>query len=156
MKKPWERGYIPKPGPKPAWKGPATPEGWIRVERDDCVEFRRPGTRVFSHDLLIGQCGKPWRLWLSTGYGELRAPDMVMWSLKALLVWHQVEACNRTPEEQFIASPTGRQATKAAALCAHYGMGPTAIQQSLKGSMRGEDKEFGTDLSRLEALIWRL
>jgi len=106
---------------------------------------------VFSYDLLIGQCGKPWRLWLSTDYGEFRAPDMVMGSLKAMLVWYRVEASSRTPEERFLASPTGRLAGKSVALSAHYGMGPTGIQNLLRRNMRGEDKELDIDAYSLFA-----
>lgn len=143
MKKPWEKGYIPKPGAKPGFKGVETPEGWTRDLRTDCVEFYRMGARLWTHDRIIGQVGKPWKLWFNHNAGVFRQPDMVMPSLKALLVWYQVEQANQGDDVDAMtaynqadvyANLAGavpmraaltncpRQTGKSAALAAAYGM----------------------------------
>uniref|UniRef100_A0A6M3M5X6 Terminase n=1 Tax=viral metagenome TaxID=1070528 RepID=A0A6M3M5X6_9ZZZZ len=125
MKKPWEQGYIPKPGKKPQYKGPATPNGWVREDRADCVEFRRMGATLWTHDLIIGQVGKPWKLWLDHSAGVFRQPDMKMTSFTALIAWYEVERANREPEMYQLptdATVTGRNRHKAAAFALNYGM----------------------------------
>jgi len=131
MKKPWERGYIPQPGPKPVFKNVETPEGWERGDRTDCVEFFRPsgkpGSAWWGVDVIIGKVGKPWRLWINHNAGVFRQPDMAMPSLKALLVWYQVELSNCAPEPRRQVTQTGRQVGKSAMLAAAYGAGRKQI-----------------------------
>lgn len=124
MKKPWDRGWIPKPGHKPGSAQVQAPKGWRSAERSDGVwEFTRRGATHWSRDVIVGRWGEPWKLWLNKSPGVFRAPDMQMRSLKALALWYEVETADRPEPEPFdwSRSPTGRQAAKAAALGARYG-----------------------------------
>lgn len=126
MKNPWDRGWIPKPGHKSGDALVQAPKGWVRVTRGDGVwMFERGGETLWSRDMILGRCGEPWKLWLNHNTGVLRAPDMQMRSLKALVAWYEIETADRPKPEPFDWSktPTGRRAAKAAALGARYGMG---------------------------------
>lgn len=133
MKKPWERGWIPKPGHKSGDALVQAPKGWARVPRDDGVwMFERRGETLWSRDMILGRYGEPWKLWLNHDADVFRAPDMQMRSLKALVAWYEIETADRPEPEPFDwSSPTGRQAAKAAALGAHYGMGAKRMTEVL-------------------------
>ena len=139
MKKPWEQGWIPKPGRKSGGALVQAPDGWARVPRDDGVwMFVRDGETLWSRDMILGRCGEPWKLWLNHDVSVFRAPDMQMRSLKALAAWYEIETADRPKPEPFdwSKSPTGRQAAKAAALSAHFGMGAKRMTEML-GTWRG-------------------
>lgn len=125
MKKPWEQGYIPKPGKKPQYKGPPVPEGWTRIKRTDCVHYTRNGLNIWAQDVIIGLAGRPWKLWLNHTPATFRQPDMQTTSLSALLVWYEVERASRVeeePSEVLIDYKTGRQVGKSVMLGLNYGM----------------------------------
>ena len=134
MKKPWERGWIPKPGRKSGDALVQAPKGWVRVPRDDGVwMFERDGEPLWSRDMILGRYGEPWKLWLNRNAGVFRAPDMQMRSLKALVAWYEIETADRPKPEPFDwnKTPTGRQAAKAATLGARYGMGAKRMAEVL-------------------------
>lgn len=132
MKKPWERGWIPKPGRKSGDALVEAPKGWVRVPRTDGVwMFERNGETLWSRDMILGRYGEPWRLWLNHNAGVFRAPDMQMRSLKALVAWYEIETADRPKPFDWRKSPTGRQVAKAAALGARYGMGAKRMAEVL-------------------------
>lgn len=134
MKKPWERGWIPKPGRKSGDALVEAPKGWVRVHRPDGVlMFQRGGETLWSRDMILGRYGEPWKLWFNHNAGVFRAPDMQMRSLKALTVWYEIETADRPEPEPFDwnKTPTGRQAAKAATLGARYGMGAKRMTETL-------------------------
>lgn len=127
--KPWEKGWIPKPGAKGAVHR-APPEGWTRIRRNDFDHYVRGGASVWEQDAIIGRPGEKWRLWLDHRPGLFRAPDAEMKSLAALLVWYKIETAART--DTTTQSDSYRQMFKAAQLARSYGMGRLKLmQQSL-------------------------
>lgn len=139
MKKPWERGWIPKPGRKSGGALVQAPDGWARVPRaDGAWMFERNGETLWSRDVILGRFGEPWKLWLSYKSGVfLRAPDMQTRSLEALAAWYEIETADRPKPGPFDRgkTPTGRQAAKTAALGAHYGMGAKRMTELLGGDI---------------------
>lgn len=155
MKKPWERGWIPKPGHKSGDALVQAPKGWVRVPRADGVwMFERDGETLWSRDMILGRYGEPWKLWLNHNAGEFRAPDMQMRSLKALTVWYEIETADRPEPEPFDwnKTPTGRQAAKAAALSAGYGMGAKRMTEVL-GARYGAPQNIPRG-HQLDALVY--
>jgi len=148
MKKPWEQGYIPKPGKKPKFTGPATPKGWHRVERGDCVQFDTKGASLWTFDRIIGVVGKPWKLWLNHNIATFRQPDMQMGSLNALLVWYEVEQANREPEMYNL--PTDATVTFAL----NYGMSAPRLRSQLMAYQQFAGVK--EDAGYVNALTYRL
>lgn len=132
MKKPWERGWIPKPGRKSGDALVQAPKGWARVPRDDGVwMFERVAETLWSRDMILGRYGEPWKLWLNHNAGVFRAPDMQMRSLKALVAWYEIETADRPKRPSGWYASDFKQAAKAAALGAHYGMGAKRMTEVL-------------------------
>jgi len=72
-----------------------TPEGWQRVKRRDCIEFRRPAA-MFTFDQIVGRPGALWSLRLRVGgWSGVKRPVIELRSLKALLVWYEVDKATR-------------------------------------------------------------
>lgn len=130
MKKPWERGYIPKPGPKQVELNVPTPAGWVRVKRRDCIEFRR-STGMFTYDQIVGRPGGPWSLrrMVFDGLVVRKPPTIELRSLKALIVWYEVDKATRDdgPFDPYLevaqSIGTTREAAKAILHGRAYGSG---------------------------------
>lgn len=158
MKKPWERGWIPKPGHKSGDTLVQAPKGWVRVTRGDGVwMFERGGETLWSRDMILGRCGEPWKLWLDHNDDLFRAPDMQMRSLKALTAWYEIETADRPKPDMFYSARTitqRRQAAKAAALGAQYGMGAKRMTE-LMGTWYGAPQNLpkNGDFTKLEERV---
>lgn len=147
MKKPWERGYIPKPGPKQVELKVQTPEGWVRVKRRDCIEFRR-STGLFSCDQITGRPGGTWSLRLRVldiPTASKKPPTIELRSLKALIVWYEVDKATRDdrPFDPYLEAAqsigTNREAAKAILHGLAYGSGSgqlDAYAQLLRNELR--------------------